>query len=199
MDILEFGTLLLGIVCCLSFIWAVRWHFVQHSGMRAGMRILSLFTLFGFSWFLYSSVRHLGGAMRPVRNGSDLPTYLAATVLTIVSLCLFWWSVATTRVQPLTLAFALDAPAYVQVRGPYAYVRHPFYSSYVMFWLATAVAERNLLGWTILLVMTVSYSKAAKREERKFASSSLAATYNDYRGRTGMLIPISWRRRGSAV
>ena len=104
-----------------------------------------------------------------------------------------------TRVQPLTLAFAVNTPAYVHIGGPYAYVRHPFYSSYVMFWLATAVAEHNLLGWIILMLMTALYSIAAKREERKFASSLLAATYNDYRGKTGMLIPIPWNRGGSAV
>ena len=199
MDILEVMMLLLGVVCCLSFIWAVRWHFVRHSGMRAGMRILSLFTLFGFSWFLYSSVSHLGRSMGPGKNASDFPAYLAATVLIIVSLCLFWCSVAMTRVQPLTLAFALDAPTYMHVRGPYAYVRHPFYSSYVIFWLATAVAERNLLGWLILILMTALYSIAAKREEKKFALSPLAATYSDYRGRTGMLIPILWNRGSYAV
>ena len=199
MDVFEVGTLLLGVACCLSFIWAVRWHFVRHDGMRSGMHILSLLTLFGFSWFFYSSVGHLGGSMRHVTNVYDLPTYLAATVLIIGSLCLFWWSVAMTRSQPLTLAFALDAPAYMHVGGPYAYVRHPFYSSYIIFWLATAVAERNLLGWIILMLMTALYSDAAKREERKFASSPLAATYNDYRGRTGMLIPILWSRGGTTV
>lgn len=199
MDIFEVVTLLLGVGCCLSFIWAVRWHFVRQSGMRAGMRILSLLTLFGFSWFLYTSVSHLGGSMSPSRNDPDIPTHLAATVLIVISLCLFWWSVAMTRIQPLTLAFALDAPAYLHIRGPYAYVRHPFYSSYVMFWLATAVAEHNLMGWIILLLMTALYSLAAKCEEGKFASSPLAATYNDYRGRTGMLIPILWNRGGSAV
>ena len=199
MDIFEVVTFLLGVACCSSFIWAVRWHFVQHSGMRAGMRILSLLTLSGFIWFLYSSVNHLGASMSPTRDVPDLPIYLAATVLIAISLCLFWWSVAMTRVQPLTLAFALDAPAYVHIGGPYAYVRHPFYSSYVMFWLATAIAEHNLFGWIILILMTTLYSIAAKREEKKFALSPLAATYNDYRGRTGMLVPILWYRGGSAV
>ena len=199
MEALEIVMLLLGVACCSSFIWAVRWHFVRHGDMRAGMRTLSLLTLLGFSWFLCSSIRHLGGSMNAVRDDPDITTYLAATVLIVMSLCLFWWSVAMTRVQPLTLAFAMDTPAYVHIGGPYAYVRHPFYSSYMLFWLATAVAEHNLVGWSILIVMTVLYSIAARREEKKFASSPLAATYNDYRGRTGMLIPVRWNRGGSAV
>ncbi len=56
MSILRSATLLVGTLCFLSFTWAVPRHFVQHGRMPIGMRVLSLLTLLGFSWIVYSSL-----------------------------------------------------------------------------------------------------------------------------------------------
>jgi len=196
MNILRIAVLLIETLCFLSFTCAVRWHFVQHGKMPAGMRVLSLLTLLGFGWIVYSS---LEGAEASIGHGApaDEVAHLTAFLMSVASLCLFWWTVAVTRSCPPTLAFTLDTPVHIHTEGPYAYVRHPFYSSYVLFWISSALAGGDLVAFALPVVMAVLYCVAARREEQKFAVSDLAASYARYREKTGMLIPAFWRRVGA--
>lgn len=197
MSILRSATLLVGTLCFLSFTWAVPRHFVQHGRMPIGMRVLSLLTVLGFSWFVYNI---LGEAKAPKRWGvpaDEAATHLAAFLMAVVSLGLFWWTVVVTRSNPLTLAFTSDIPVHIHTEGPYGYVRHPFYSSYLLFWASSALAVGDLTAYAFLVAMVMLYGIAASREEQKFTASDLSGTYAEYRRRTGMLFP-AFRRRGAA-
>jgi protein-S-isoprenylcysteine O-methyltransferase Ste14 len=66
--------------------------------------------------------------------------------------------------------------------GPYRFVRHPFYCSYLLTW-----AEFRLLP--TVTIMLIIYTRAAKLEEEKFTRSSLAETYKSCRTRTGLFLP----------
>jgi protein-S-isoprenylcysteine O-methyltransferase Ste14 len=109
------------------------------------------------------------------------------------ALGLWAWAVATTRRGRLSLAFSRDLPEAIIDRGPYRYVRHPFYASYTLYWLAGSVA--TLAWWVVApsLLAIALYVAAAWSEERKFAASRLADAYAAYRARTGMFLP-SFRR-----
>jgi protein-S-isoprenylcysteine O-methyltransferase Ste14 len=111
-----------------------------------------------------------------------------AGLLLAGSFLLFWW--ARWR-SPSRLAFAFSSasPHTVNDRGPYRWVRHPFYAAYILGWLAPAVAAPGALTTTILVVMTTIYWLAARREEQQFEQSALAERYRAYRSRTGMLVP----------
>lgn len=158
--------------------------------------MLSLLTLLGFGWVVYSGV---GGTEASTARGTpaDEAAYLAAFLMSVASLSLFWWTVAVTRNCPPTLAFTSDTPVQIHTDGPYAHVRHPFYSSYVLFWISSALTSDNLVAYALTIVMAVFYCVAARREEQKFAGSALAASYASYRGKTGMLIPAFWCRAGT--
>jgi Phospholipid methyltransferase len=91
------------------------------------------------------------------------------------ALWLFVWTIRATRSTPPTLAFATDAPAILFCHGPYRYVRHPFYLSYILFWIGTAVSAAGPGTWAVPLVMGALYFQGASREERKFARSALGA------------------------
>src|SRR5581483_9734062 len=82
-----------------------------------------------------------------------------------------------------------DLPARVTQHGPYRYVRHPFYASYMLVWIAGPIAAGRPWLLSTTLVMLAIYIAAAKSEERKFEQSALAAQYESYQARTGMFAP----------
>jgi hypothetical protein len=106
--------LLLGTTCFLSFAWAIRGHFAQHGRMPSGMRIVSVLSLVGLIWFLLDSIMNTS-------TGHSLETVpsVVASLLLIVSLLVFWWSIRVTRSRPLTMACAPDSPSFLQQQGPY--------------------------------------------------------------------------------
>ncbi|MBL8704257.1 MAG: isoprenylcysteine carboxylmethyltransferase family protein [Rhodospirillales bacterium] len=120
----------------------------------------------------------------------------SALALYAVSLVLFWWCVRINRAQPLSLAFSTDRPDHLVTRGPYAWVRHPFYLSYLLCWLAGVAATGQWLLLATVLAMGWIYRRAALAEEAKFAASPLAEAYRQYMTRAGRFVPTPWRRQG---
>jgi len=75
--------------------------------------------------------------------------------------------------------------------GPYRYVRHPFYASYCLTWVAGAAACGSAVVVSTFVLMLAMYVRAARFEERKFLRSPQAADYANYQRSTGMLVPRS--------
>ena len=73
--------------------------------------------------------------------------------------------------------------------GPYRFVRHPFYCSYLLTWAAGVVASAQFWLLPTVAIMLIIYTRAAKLEEEKFTRSPLAETYKSYRTRTGLFLP----------
>jgi protein-S-isoprenylcysteine O-methyltransferase Ste14 len=108
----------------------------------------------------------------------------------VASLSLFAWSIRTLRRNHrLTLAFSTDSPERMLTVGPYAMMRHPFYTSYLLTYLSVFVAAPSILSLLPVCFMSVVYGFAARYEERKFALSSHAVAYDQYRATTGMFFP----------
>ena len=79
--------------------------------------------------------------------------------------------------------------------GPYRYIRHPIYLSYVLAFLAVLIA---LPHWITALSFLLNFALsvgAARSDERVLAGSALAADYAAYRERTGMFLPFRATRR----
>jgi protein-S-isoprenylcysteine O-methyltransferase Ste14 len=113
----------------------------------------------------------------------------AGGALHLAALALFATAVRATHTQRLTLAFDRDAPLFLIARGPYRQIRHPFYASYLIFWVGCVVATLTAPCLLALLVLSAVYVFAARAEEAKFEASSLSADYRDYRRRTGFFWP----------
>ncbi len=167
-----------GTACFASFSWGVKKHFRSTGKMPAGMQLISLLSFAGYLSFL---VRLM---LQPVIGGA-----IASLGLFLLSLALFNWTISATKRTPPTLAFDTDKPVFLLLHGPYQYVRHPFYLSYMLFWTGTALAFSSTLGWLTPLVMLLVYQHAAQREEHKFAQSDFAADYAKYQRRAGMFLP----------
>lgn len=174
----SFILLVAGFICFAAFSWGAKSHFRQTERVPFGTYLISVLTVIGFLWF----------GWRIIANSLAL-TWGVALCLFVLSIALFAWTVSATRKTPPTMAFDTDEPFFLLNHGPYQYVRHPFYASYLLFWTGTALATPGLLPWAAPLVMLLVYSTAARREERKFATSSLAAAYRDYRAKAGMFTP----------
>jgi len=169
------------LLCCLaSFAWGMRNFFVQPQGSTAGMKVISgcgmVFAAFHF--FAIS-----------LPNSVTAERAWVAALLYLWSLGLFWWAIRTNSSARLSAAFSADVPAHLVEDGPYRFIRHPFYCSYVMTWSAGTIATARWWLLPTVAVMIVIYWKAATMEEEKFSRSSLAAEYQSYRQRTALLVP----------
>ena len=166
--------------CLSSFAWGMRRFFVQPTGSTSGMKIISACgILFGALHFVAIFLRDSVTAER---------AYLAA-LLYIWSLGLFWWAIQANSAARLSAAFSDDLPVHLVESGPYRFIRHPFYCSYVLAWLAGAIATARWWLIPTVVVMAVIYWNAASSEEEKFSRSPLAAEYESYRSRTSLLVP----------
>lgn len=114
---------------------------------------------------------------------------LVGLVLEGLALWLFWAAIRASREARLKMAFDVQNPHALVTGGPYRYLRHPFYTSYLIFWVGWAIATWSLWSVVPLLVITVIYVTAALGEERKFSRTAMAADYASYREKTGFFWP----------
>ena len=107
----------------------------------------------------------------------------------IAALVLFEWARRTVRGQFFSWIFSSDTPDFLCTSGPYAYVRNPFYTSYLLTMASTLVMVPTLFRLLVLGGLVIYFDVAARHEERKFAGSALAEEYARYRQRTGRFLP----------
>jgi protein-S-isoprenylcysteine O-methyltransferase Ste14 len=77
----------------------------------------------------------------------------------------------------------------VVTAGPYAHIRHPFYTSYLLGSVAVLVAFPVIFAAASLLLNIAFFAFAARSEEKALLESPLAPAYAQYRSRTGMFFP----------
>ena len=167
-----------GAMCFLAFSSAMLGHFRSDGPMPFGMRVIGATSLAAMAIFAWS-----------VCTAQLSRVWLIAPVLSAASLAFFAWAVHATRNAGFAFAFAETRPSNLVVSGPFHYVRHPFYTSYMIFWLATCFATTSSVCWVGPLVLLGCYVVAARREERLMARSDLGAEYASYAARTGMFVP----------
>ena len=176
------------LIALASFNWATRNFFSRPDGVNAGTKIIVLCSA-GFA------VLHL---IAIVATPEAVPETLAAAGLYLCALGLFWWAIRTSAQHHLSAAFSRDLPVHMVERGPYRFIRHPLYCSYLLTWMAGAVATGRVWLLPSIAVMLIVYVRAARMEEDKFSRSPLASAYWQYRLRTGMFFPnpVKWITAG---
>lgn len=181
---LEAAIVLIAVACFAAGVWGTRGHFVIIGRLPTGMWLINGLSFIGALWF-FARIATAG-------LGWGAPYALC---LMVASFALFWWSVTTTRTRRPHIAFTDKQPQLIIGSGPYRFVRHPFYVSYLLCWIATGMATPGVGGYVVPFLMAVLYVYLAIREERGFRSSDLAEEYQRYRECTGMFVP---RIRSSA-
>ena len=72
--------------------------------------------------------------------------------------------------------------------GPYAYVRHPIYSGFLLSAIGTALTVGEWRALVAVVIVGVVHSLKARREERMM-SAEFGDSYAEYRRHTGFLVP----------
>jgi len=107
----------------------------------------------------------------------------------ILAITLFFVTWRATRDADFGVALAPRQPDSLVRHGPFAWIRHPFYTSYFLGWVSVAVLLQTWTSGLLAAAMCVFYAIAAFQEERLLASSPLAADHATYRAEVGMFVP----------
>jgi protein-S-isoprenylcysteine O-methyltransferase Ste14 len=173
--------LLLAVTAYGSYIWGAQFFFSSaDKGAVRGKQRISLL---------------VGGAIA-LNLGYLLLAPTTSTMLGLLalglfagSLMLFWCTVLTATSVPLAFLGSLQSPVAILQSGPYQWIRHPFYTSYILGWLGAALGSPHPLTWTTCIGLTLLYTRAAQQEENCLLLSPLGAEYSFYQSTTGMFFP----------
>lgn len=161
-----------------AYTWSGRGHFSSDK-MPRGAMLISAVVIVTTILFLYLTWMQV----------QPLPMQVVGLLAMTFSGWLFWQTIAASRAARLRLAFDEEGPRGLVTDGPYRFVRHPFYTSYVIFWAGWTLALWDLVAVFPFAILVVIYVFAARMEERLFAGTPMAAEYESYRSRTGFFWP----------
>jgi protein-S-isoprenylcysteine O-methyltransferase Ste14 len=113
----------------------------------------------------------------------------AAAVLAAASIVLIVATMEAHRVRPALWHQDDDAPAELVTRGPYARIRHPFYSSFLLTFVAACLALPHAATLACLLYAAAALTVTARREERGLSDSAFGDDYRRYLGESGRFLP----------
>lgn len=169
------------VILFTAFVWALVWwfkktlivnrwelHFIKASGI--------VFVL-----------AHLSAALLNPLPPSYI--YWSGISLMLLSGIIFFWSLSTFR-QPPAVAFAGEVVSPLNTSGPYRFVRHPFYTSYLLAWFSGSIASGCYPLLATFLVMSFIYYRSAKEEEQQWLAGKDKTAYQQYMAETGMFLPF---------
>jgi protein-S-isoprenylcysteine O-methyltransferase Ste14 len=175
---LDLAVSLLSLIVVGFYTWSLRGHF-SSPRMAAGAKAISAVVIATTLFFLYLAW-----------SEHQQPwVQIVGLLIEVSAAILFWWAVLASRKARLRFAFDPDHPDSIVTTGPYRHLRHPFYTSYLMFWSGWAIASSSTWAIFPVVFFVIVYVKAALGEEKKFSMSPLAPEYAAYRRKAGFLIP----------
>ena len=128
--------------------------------------------------------------------GGAIVNETIATPIACLSVALIAFTIGTHRV-PLALWHQDDdAPRNIVTYGAYKYVRHPFYSAFLLALAGTVVACPHPGTLACLVYSLLMLNHTARKEERKLSDSEFGDEYRGYIAHTGRFVP---RFRGGAA
>lgn len=183
---LDICVVVLGWAMVGSYIWSTKKHFAADR-FPLGAKLVSVAVIgcaLALTWTMAVA-------------DQPLALVLAGLALQALSAALFWWAIAVSRAARLRFVFDADQPAGLLTDGPYGRIRHPFYTSYLLFWAGWSLASASPWASAIVAFFAFAYTAAAQEEERNFARSALAAEYARYRQVAGRFWPRMREREGA--
>jgi len=185
-SVLRVLVLSLTISCLGSFTWALRSLFQKGRSLPATMRAIVWISCVLALWHIQAL------ATRTMHSSHAL----AGSGLCCAALVLFWWAVPYARGARLAVAFESTTSVVLLNKGPYRYIRHPFYVCYILFWISGAVATADVILLLSPVIMSGFYAFAIRREEAELLARGELPGYAAYRRSTGCIIPRwrAWRR-----
>lgn len=141
----------------------------------------------------FARVAFVGGAVQVWFLSSRQPmrfvNAIAAACLLAACIALYEWARRTIRQRRFGLGWGEHVPEELCEQGPYRHVRHPIYLSYMLAYLAAAVALPHWMTAAAFVCGVALFEHASRNDERVIAASPLAEGYAAYRTRTGRFLP----------
>ncbi len=179
-EILFWTSIVVYVFNVSAFSWALKKFFVNKGGLPKKMQKLG----FAAGFIAVMQVASMTGSSKEV-----VWSQVTGLCLTILSGCLFWITIHHNRQNPLPVAFSNLQSDFIRTTGPYRFIRHPFYLSYILTWVAAPfIAESTWLALTSLIMILV-YIRLIRDEEAHLLSGTHGAIYHGYMQKTGCLIP----------
>ena len=129
-----------------------------------------------------------------LQENMRLGNAVAGIAIDLLSILLYEWTRWTVEGRGFSIALAGEVPHALCESGPYKFVRHPFYLSYLLAFLAMWVAAADLLTAAVFICNLALFVYAARDDERTLANSPLAGAYGKYKAQVGMLLILPRRR-----
>jgi protein-S-isoprenylcysteine O-methyltransferase Ste14 len=82
-----------------------------------------------------------------------------------------------------------DAPQSIVTYGAYKYIRHPFYSSFLLAYLGVSLACPHPVTILCTIYSWIALNLTARREENRLSASAFGEEYKAYMKRTGRFFP----------
>jgi protein-S-isoprenylcysteine O-methyltransferase Ste14 len=115
-------------------------------------------------------------------------------LFSVASLALYEWARRTIAGRRFIIGLGGEVPEAVCESGPYRYIRHPFYLSYVIASLGMLIASPTPAGIGVFVFNMTLFTYMAFDDERTLGASALAPAYYEYRQRVGFLLLLPGRR-----
>ncbi len=177
--ILDAAVTLLAAIIIATHAWAMRNHFNMPGEVPNGTRIIS---------FLVIASAALFGFLTWTLQQPAFAQIIGLAVL-LASYGLYWLTIGESSEAKLLSAFDEKNPHGLLKTGPYGYVRHPFYTSYLLLWGGWAIACWNIWAIVPVVGMAATYWAASRDEEGKFSTTAMADDYAEYKRTTGRFFP----------
>ncbi len=179
--ILQVLFLAITLLCFGSFLWSVIGVFRKPKGSISVMyRVLQVSSVWTWVYSIYAI---------SLKSSLVLWVQIPALILALFSLWIFWATRNWIKEKDFSLVFNNEAPSHLETCGPFSWVRHPFYSSYLLCYFSVVLFTLDLLMAVTVIFMVALYFKALNDEERKFQLGEFSEAYNQYREKTGALFP----------
>ena len=108
-------------------------------------------------------------------------------ILPLIASVTALWIFTHNRVGNFNITPEIRKDAKLIVTGPYRFVRHPMYSSLILFMLGIVLHWFSFLNFLFLLIMTFALALKAFREEKLWHVND--PSYEAYKKQTTMIIP----------
>jgi protein-S-isoprenylcysteine O-methyltransferase Ste14 len=114
---------------------------------------------------------------------------LVAVPISVVSISLISFTLGTHRIPIALWHQQNDAPQHIVTYGAYGRIRHPFYASFLLAFLAAVIYCPQVGTIALLFYGIFILNFTAAREEKKLSESEFGEEYKAYIQRTGRFIP----------
>ncbi len=173
----------LTVICFGSLTWANFFFFKSESNKADITKIIysfSVLTVFGICFY-------------KLLNQEFSPNL--GFLIALLGLFLFWYGIYSVGKCRLNYANSKDDKNDKFVtEGAFKLVRHPFYSSYLMFWIAFSIMFQSIEILCISICFYLIYRKWSKNEESYFLNNQkFGAKYSEYLNDTPRFLPAFWR------